>query len=61
MKSSRAIERPTPAFAYCQPDTCKCAGVEPGKVYNNFDEAKADAKKLAHCNPVGFMVIKLKD
>jgi hypothetical protein len=61
MKRTRAVSSPTVDFAYRNPDTCKCAGVDPGKVYTNFDEAKKDSDKLTGCNGVGFVVIRLKD
>jgi hypothetical protein len=57
MKSSRAYEGATPANAYRQPETCACAGVEPGKVYTSRESAKVDADKLSVCNSVGFIVV----
>jgi hypothetical protein len=57
MKSSRAYEGATPANAYRQPETCACAGVEPGKVYTSRESAKVDADKLSVCNSVGFVVV----
>jgi hypothetical protein len=57
MKSSRAYEGATPANAYRQPETCACAGVEPGKVYTSRESAKVDADKLSVCNSVGFGVV----
>ncbi len=57
MKSSRAYESATPANAYRQPETCACAGVEPGKVYTSRESAKVDADKLSVCNSVGFVVV----
>jgi hypothetical protein len=58
MKSSRVVDTPTPESAYRGP-TCIRAGVEPGKVYDSFEAADADAKKLTHYNPVGFVVLTL--
>jgi len=60
MKSSRAYEGATPLNAYSQPETCACAGVEPGKVYASRESAKVDADKLSVCNPVGFVVVSCK-
>jgi hypothetical protein len=57
MKSSRAYEGATPANAYRQPETCACAGVEPGRVYTSRESAQVDANKLGLCNPVGFVVV----
>ena len=39
--------------------TCVDAGVEPGKVYNNLEDALRDAKKLSSKNIVGFRVLTL--
>jgi hypothetical protein len=36
--------------------SCKKAGVEPGKIYTNLEEAQRDAVKLNYVNPVGFWV-----
>jgi hypothetical protein len=58
MKSSRAVDTPTPASAY-RGSTCIRAGVEPGKVYDSFETANADAEKLTRYNPVGFVVLTL--
>lgn len=58
MKSTRAFDAPTPEWAYRGP-TCAAAGVEPGKVYDRFEAAEADAKKLTEHNPVGFVVLTL--
>jgi hypothetical protein len=60
MKSSRAYEGATPNNAYGQPETCACAGVEPGKLYNSRESAQVDADKLTKCNPVGFVVVSCK-
>lgn len=34
--------------------------VEPGKIYGSLEEARADARKLASVNPVGFVVYRVK-
>lgn len=60
MKSSRAYENATILNAYSQPQTCACAGVEPGKVYSDRESAQIDANKLTSCNPVGFTVVSVK-
>ena len=57
MKSSRAYEGATILNAYSQPNTCACAGVEPGKLYSDKESAQIDADKLSKCNPVGFVVV----
>lgn len=36
---------------------CAKAGVEPGKLYDNMEDALSDAKKLTIFNPVGFRVV----
>lgn len=68
MKSSRAYEGATVLNAYKQPETCACAGVEPGKVYlaqpltvKPLESAEIDANKLNKCNGVGFVVVKIKN
>ncbi|MCA6510309.1 MAG: hypothetical protein IM566_04280 [Pseudanabaena sp. M152S2SP2A07QC] len=53
-KSSRYCPEP-----YSGP-TCAEAGVEEGKVYEEYDEAIADAAKLTRYNPVGFIVLDLQ-
>lgn len=58
MKSTRVDPDPTPESAYRGP-TCAGAGVEPGKVYDSFAAAEADAKKLTAHNSVGFVVLTL--
>lgn len=58
MKSTRAVDDPTPEWAY-RGSTCERANVEPGKVYDSFEAAEADAKKLTKYNPVGFVVLTL--
>lgn len=60
MKSSRAYEGATILNAYSHPETCACAGVEPGKVYKDRESAQIDAKKLTNCNPVGFSVVSVR-
>lgn len=60
MKSSRAYENATILNAYRQPQTCACAGVEPGKVYADRESAQIDAKKLGKCNGVGFTVVSVR-
>lgn len=60
MKKTRSFDNPTKVWAYCGP-TCKNAGIEPGKVYSNFDEAQKDADALGQYNPVGFVVLKVKE
>ena len=60
MKSSRAYEGATILNAYWQLETCACAGVEPGKVYEDRESAQIDANKLSKCNPVGFTVVSCK-
>ena len=57
MKSTRAYDNPTSRNAYCNPQTCKEAGVEPGKLYDSETEAQADAHRLSRVNPVGFVVL----
>lgn len=59
MKSSRAFDGATAPWAYRGP-TCGQAGVELGKIYDDKNEAETDAAKLTNCNPVGFVVLKLK-
>lgn len=58
MKSSRAFDGATPEYAY-RGSTCERAGIEPGKVYSDFNAASADADKLTEFNPVGFVVLTL--
>lgn len=60
IKSSRYVDEAalTPADAYAG-KTCERAGVEPGKVYDSFEAAQADAKVLSKRNPVGFDVLPL--
>jgi hypothetical protein len=60
MKRSRAYEGATPLDAYSVPETCACAGVEPGKVYNSRESAQVDADKLSRYNPIGFVVVSCK-
>ena len=62
MKSSRAFDgvEPWAAWAYRGP-TCADAGVTPGKVYDDKTEAENDAKKLTQHNPVGFVVLEMKN
>lgn len=59
-KKTRARENPTILNAYCNPETCKKAGVKPGKIYYNFTSANEDAKKLSQINPIGFVVTKVE-
>jgi hypothetical protein len=40
---------------------CKAAGIKPGKIYTDSNEAIEDAKKLTYVNPVGFIVHRLID
>jgi hypothetical protein len=44
-----------PTSPYSGP-TCERAGVKPGKIYTDYNEALIDAKKLSAVNPVGFSV-----
>lgn len=60
MKSSRAFDNPTAAWAYRGP-TCVSAGVELGKIYDSKEEAQIDADKLTKHNPVGFVVLEMKN
>lgn len=60
MKSSRAFEGATAPWAYRGP-TCAAAGVTPGQVYTDKTEAETDAARLTKYNPVGFVVLELKD
>jgi hypothetical protein len=60
MKSSRAFEGATAPWAYRGP-TCTDAGVELGKIYNSKEEAQIDADKLTKHNPVGFVVLEMKN
>lgn len=60
MKSSRAFEGATAPWAYRGP-TCAAAGVTPGHVYDDKTEALYDAARLTQYNPVGFVVLELKD
>ena len=53
-KSSRYTSEP-----YSGP-TCAEAGVEEGKIYEEYDRAIYDAAKLTRCNPVGFRVLDLQ-
>jgi hypothetical protein len=48
------------AYPYSGP-ACEAAGVIPGKIYNNPDEAIIDAKKLVSITRTGFSVHKLID
>ena len=61
MKRTRAYDNPTPRNAYCNPDTCRMAGVKPRLVYSDILQAESDAKKLGKVNPVGFTVIELTE
>jgi hypothetical protein len=61
MKRTRAYDNPTPRNAYQNWDTCQEAGVEPGMVYFDKDDAEYDARRLGKVNPVGFVVIELTD
>lgn len=58
MKSSRAFDGATAAWAYRGP-TCSSADVELGKIYDSKEEAQADADKLTKHNPVGFVVLEM--
>lgn len=40
---------------------CEAAGVEPGKIYDNKEEAGSDAHRLSLVNPVGFEVVEYKE
>lgn len=60
MKSSRAFDSPTAEWAYRGP-TCVSAGVPMGQIYDNKADAEADAKKLTEHNPVGFVVLEMKN
>lgn len=57
-KSTRAVDNPTPRDAYSGP-ACEDARVEPGKVYDTFEDANIDCIKLGKVNPVGFVVTML--
>ena len=61
MKKTRAYPGPTRRNAYCNTETCVEAGVEPGKVYDDEEEAKRDAEKLGQANTVGFVAVLLGD
>ncbi len=39
--------------------SCNVAGVPEGKIYEDYDDAVADAAKLSSVNPVGFEVIEV--
>lgn len=41
--------------------TCDMAGVAPARIYNSYEDAMADAKRLNAYNPVGFLVEEYKD
>lgn len=60
VKSTRYVDeaQTSAADAYAGP-TCAKAGVEPGKVYDSFEAAQADAQKLSKRNPAGFDVLPL--
>lgn len=60
MKSPRAFDNPTAEWAYRGP-TCTVANVELGKIYDSKEEAQADADKLTKHNPVGFVVLEMKN
>jgi len=62
MKSSRARDDfdVTLRNAYANPQTCKKAGVIPGKIYRSRKKAEADAAKLGGVNPVRFTVVQLE-
>jgi hypothetical protein len=53
-KSSRYTSEP-----YSGP-TCAEAGVEEGKIYEEYGHAIHDAAKLTRYNPVGFIVLDLQ-
>ncbi len=53
-KSSRLISD----IPYAGP-SCDSAGVEPNKIYENWQDAVTDAQKLTAVNPVGFVVIPI--
>lgn len=60
MKSSRSFDNPSAIWAY-RGSTCIDAGVEPGKIYDDFESAQKDADKLTKYNPVGFVVLVCKE
>lgn len=41
--------------------SCDVARVEPGKVYETEEEAILDAHAMSNNNPVGFVVVRIKN